>query len=60
MIVTSRIQSFSRCSVDRVAVDADVRDPPAGTDQLGAELERRRDADRLDRDVGAETAGQLP
>ena len=43
----------------RVAVDADVGDAAAGPDELGAELERLGHADRLDRDVGAEPAGQL-
>ena len=42
-----------------MAVDADVGDAAARADQLGAELERLRHADRLDRDVGAEAAGEL-
>ena len=42
-----------------MAVDADVRDAAAGADEVGAELERLGNADRLDRDVGAEAAGQL-
>ena len=42
-----------------MAVDADVRDPPARPDQLGAELERLGHADRLDGDVGAEAVRQL-
>ena len=37
-------------------MDADVRDPAARPDELGAELERRGDADCLDGDVGAEPA----
>ena len=42
-----------------MAVDADVGDATAGANELGAELERLGDADRLDRDVRAEAAGQL-
>ena len=59
VIVTSRIHSFSRCSVTRLAVHADVRDAPAGTDQLGRELEGRGHPDRLERHVGAEPVGEL-
>ena len=40
-------------------MNADVRHPPAGADQLGCELERLGNADRLERDVGAQTIGQL-
>jgi hypothetical protein len=40
-------------------MDTDVGDAAAGPDEVGAELERLRHADRLDRDVRAETAGQL-
>ena len=43
----------------RLAVHADVGDVAAGPDQRGGELEGRRDADRLDGDVGAEPAGEL-
>ena len=43
----------------RMAVDADVRNPAARPDQLGAQLERLRDADRLDGDIRAEPVGQL-
>ena len=42
-----------------MAVHTDVRDAAAGPDELGAELERLRHADRLDRNVGAESLGQL-
>ena len=42
-----------------LAVDADVRESAARADQLGGELERRRNADRLERAVGAETISQL-
>ena len=30
-----------------------------GADQLGCQLERRRHADRFDRDVGTEAVGEL-
>ena len=43
----------------RVPVDTDVRNATAWANELGAELERLRDADRFDRDICAETAGQL-
>ena len=43
----------------RMPVDADVGDAAARPDQLRAELERLRHADRLDRDVRAEPVGQL-
>ena len=59
VISTSRIQSRSRWSVAGMAVHADVREPAARADQLRAELERLGNADRLDRDVGAETVRQL-
>ena len=44
---------------DALAVHADIRDPTARPDQLGAELERLGHADRLDRDVRAQAASQL-
>ena len=40
-----------------MAVHADVGDAAARPDQIGAELERLRHADRLDGDVGAEAGG---
>ena len=43
----------------RPAMHADVRDAPTGADQLGRELERLRQAHRLERDVGAEPIGEL-
>ena len=43
----------------RMSVDADVRNPAARPDQVRAELERLGNADRLDRDVRAEPAGEL-
>ncbi len=42
-----------------MSVDADVRNPAARPDQVGAELECLRNADRLDRDIRAEPAGEL-
>ena len=42
-----------------MAVHADVGDAAARPDQIGAELERLRHADRLDGDVGAEPVGEL-
>jgi hypothetical protein len=41
------------------AVDADVRDPTGRADELGAELERCRDADGFDCHVDAEPVGQF-
>ena len=38
---------------------SEVGNPAAGADQLGAELERLRDADRLDRGVDAAAACEL-
>src|SRR5262245_35473461 len=43
----------------RVAVNAHVGDATAGPHDVGAELERLRHADRFDRHVRAEPAGQL-
>ncbi len=60
VIVTSRIHSFSRCSVRGAAVHADVRDAPARADQLGGELERLGHADRLEGGVGAEAVASAP
>src|SRR5205814_10372909 len=40
-----------------MAVHADVGEATARPDQIGAELERLRYADRLDGDVGAEAGG---
>ena len=42
----------------RRPVDAHVRDVAAGTHELGAGLERRRDAHCLDRHVGTQAVGQ--
>ena len=43
----------------RFAVHADVGDVTAGTGQRGRQLERRRDTDGLDGDVGPEAVGQV-
>ena len=59
MIVTSRIHSFSRWSVAGWPWTPTLATRPPGPDEVGAELERLGHADRLDRDVGAEAAGQL-
>ena len=57
--VTSRIHSFSRWSVAECPWTPTLATRPSGADELGAELERLRNADCLDCDVGSEPVGQL-
>ena len=59
VIVTSRIHSFSRCSVAGLPCTPMFATRPPGRIELGRQLERLRHADRLERDVGAEPVGEL-